>query len=347
MSRRSIPSLPSWSEAADFVREVGVFYDLTLARMPPVSRVRAMARVARNQFGPWRGPTNLLIAVTDRCQCACRHCGIRRSCEGGRDLPLADIRRILSEFRALGGVKFFVFGGEPLLRNDVAQIVAHATSLGLATVLNTNGILLDAARARELARAGLCVVEVSLDSVDPDRFAAMRGSPGILQRVTEAIRTSRAAGLPVGAITYAYRENLHGGLADIAAFCRREGVRSVRVLEPIASGRWESAHKEVLTPDELALLARQMVPGFVHGESQGRKAGVCSAVRGDMLHVGADGRIQPCAYVPHRLGNALEEPLSAILPRLAALRQYGIERPGCPVNDPEFRRRFGLPVEAK
>ncbi len=345
MSRLPTVSLPSWSEAVDWLREVQVFYDLTMARMPPVPRARAMLRVARNQWGPWHGPTNLLIAVTDRCQCSCRHCGIRRSCNGGQDLPLGEIRRILQEFRDLGGVKFFVFGGEPLLRDDVAEIVRYATSLGLATVLNTNGLLLDAGRARELARAGLCVAELSLDSVDPERFARMRGVPGILDKVTAAIRHCRAEGLPVGVITYAYRENLDGGLQAIAGYCRREGVRAVRVLEPIAAGRWESAHSEILTADELERLAGMMIPGFVHGESQGRKAGVCSAVKGDMLHVGADGRIQPCAYVPHPLGNALREPLSAVLPRLAELRRYGMARPGCPVNDPEFRRRFGLPLE--
>lgn len=322
-------------------REVRQYYDMTFSSMSPVQRALAMMRILRNQAGPWRGPSNLLVAVTDRCQCSCRHCGVHGTGAKGGDLPLETIRSILSQFRALGGVKFFIFGGEPLLRDDVVEIASAATDLGLSSVLNTNGIRMTPALAADLKKAGLCTAEFSLDSTDPKKFGELRGYPGILQHVVDAIHCCQDAGLVVGVITYAYRENLSGGLRDIIEMCRKEGIRGVRILEPITAGRWASATEQALHPDEMELLEQHLEPGFVYGESQGRDAGVCSAVRGDMVHVCADGTVQACAYVPHPLGNVLETPLADIVLRLEELRDYGHEHPGCPVNDPAFRKRFG------
>jgi len=325
-------------------KEVRQYYDMTFSGMPPVQRSLAMMRVLRNQAGPWRGPSNILIAVTNRCQCSCRHCGVHGTGTDSKsgDLPLEDIRSILTQFRALGGVKFFIFGGEPLLRNDVVEITSMATELGLSSALNTNGIRMTPSLAAALHEAGLCTVEFSLDSADSRTFGQLRGYQGILEHVLDAIRCCRDAGLVVGVITYAYRENLRGGLRDIIELSREEGVRGVRILEPITAGRWMSAADQALTPDEMNILEQHLEPGFVYGESQGREAGVCSAIRGDMMHVSADGTVQPCAYVPHPLGNVLETPLAGIVPRLEELREYGHSHPGCPMNDPAFRKRFDI-----
>ena len=83
----------------------------------------------------------------------------------GREMSLADVKRILRVFKEDARIPFFSFtGGEPLLRADLEDMIRHARSLGLQVNLVTNGTLADVPRARSLFRAGLQTAQVSLES---------------------------------------------------------------------------------------------------------------------------------------------------------------------------------------
>ncbi len=122
--------------------------------------------------------------VTHRCNLNCRYCcdgdgqTVRRGSDPG--VGLADAKRLLSILRQAGDT-LDVTGGEPLLRQDLEEILAHAASIGLRTVLNTKGIGL-AGRPELLRYADVLVF--SLDTLNSELLAGLIGRP---RRVAEEI----------------------------------------------------------------------------------------------------------------------------------------------------------------
>ncbi len=113
-------------------------------------------------------------------------------------MSLAELRRIVAAFRALGVEKIRLTGGEPLLRADVPELIRMLkTELGVPDVaLTTNGWLLEKL-AGALKAAGLDRLNVSLDSLDPAVAGRMNGLGFSPERVLRGIDAATAAGLPV------------------------------------------------------------------------------------------------------------------------------------------------------
>jgi MoaA/NifB/PqqE/SkfB family radical SAM enzyme len=112
------------------------------------------------------------------CNLKCEMCNHWRDV---REPPLSIARftAVLDELAGLGCRKIHFSGGEPLLRPQVPDLIAHATALGMRVTLTTNGTLVDKALAKRLVESGLRGVNVSIDSPDRrvhDRVRGVRGS---------------------------------------------------------------------------------------------------------------------------------------------------------------------------
>jgi cyclic pyranopterin phosphate synthase len=127
--------------------------------------------VLTDTFG--RPVTNLRVSVTQRCNLQCIYCHAEGERSPEAELPLEDIREILRVAATLGirSVKFT--GGEPLVREDILEIVRAAPG-GLESSMTTNATLLEG-YARDLKEAGLSRINVSLDSLDPACYRDITG----------------------------------------------------------------------------------------------------------------------------------------------------------------------------
>src|SRR5215831_7829669 len=152
----------------------------------------------RDKYG--RFITDLRVSVTDRCNYRCVYC--RTGNEGAlyADLPFADYLRIVKIFVQLGIEKVRITGGEPLLRNGLVDFVRELAKLrtadghSLDLAVTTNGHLLPDLAA-PLKAAGLRRVTVSMDAVDPDRFARITRVANGFANVLAGIRAAKRAGL--------------------------------------------------------------------------------------------------------------------------------------------------------
>ncbi len=133
-------------------------------------------------------PVYIHYGITHRCNLRCRMCLIGRDEIREEDeLSLQEIDRAARLLRRMGAVYISLGGGEPLLRRDIAAVVRIFRSRGFMVRLLTNGILAREETVRELARAGLREVSVSLDTLDPDKQAYLCAAPEMTEHPTRSI----------------------------------------------------------------------------------------------------------------------------------------------------------------
>ena len=113
------------------------------------------------------------LNITDNCNMRCVMCNSWRT-TSREELSTGEWKAVIRQLRD-EGIRYVGFaGGEPLLRKDLPELVAHATTLGLHTELTTSGYLWDEARAQSLVNAGLKSVVISIDGVE-EGYEAIRG----------------------------------------------------------------------------------------------------------------------------------------------------------------------------
>src|SRR5579859_3508641 len=271
-----------------------------------------------DKFG--RAITDLRISVTDRCNYKCVYC--RTGNEGAfyGELPFPDYLRMARVLVSLGIKKVRLTGGEPLLRRGIVDFVAQLTTLRaqdgdeLDIAITTNGHLL-ADMAQPLKDAGLHRITVSMDAVDPDRFARITRVPNGYDHVLAGIRASRRAGLwPVKVNCVLMRGFNEDQIIPFGMFAREEGV-IVRFIEfmPLGEDRvWSPTI--VITLDEILKRMGEYRPlvEIPHGLSETARryrfddgvgeigiiapvshpfCGHCSRIR-----ITSDGKIRTCLF---------------------------------------------------
>jgi len=179
---------------------------------------------------------DLRISITDRCNYKCVYC--RTGNEGAlyAELPFSDYFRMARVFASLGITKIRLTGGEPLLRGGIVNFVRDLSQLRttegepLDIAVTTNGHLLPE-MAQPLKDAGLHRVTVSMDAVDPDRFARITRVPNGYDNVLAGIRAARRVGLePVKVNCVLLRGFNEDQIIPFGMFAREEGV-VVRFIE--------------------------------------------------------------------------------------------------------------------
>jgi len=174
-----------------------------------------------DSFG--RPVTGLRIALTPRCNLKCIYCHHEGEVGPREEIPdemVVNVARAAAEL----GVRSLKFtGGEPLLRKDLADLISQMPQ-DLDISLTTNGVFL-ADQAESLAKAGLDRVNVSLDSLNPEKYCAITGGKvGDLERVLAGIDSAKRAGLePIKLNVVVLKEN-ESEIPDLMDFSRRKGV---------------------------------------------------------------------------------------------------------------------------
>ncbi|MGC4121370.1 MAG: radical SAM protein [Myxococcales bacterium] len=297
-------------------------------------RLLAVRRDAARRARLFNEPslTYLFWESTLRCNLRCAHCG--SSCEARtplEELKTAEVLRIVDSIAEdFDAKRIFVSitGGEPLLRDDLYEVVERMTKHGMRSCVVTNGTLLGPEQAKRLYDAGMRTVSVSVDGLE-ESHEAVRGK-NTWRRALAGIGAARAAGMrTVEAITCVRPANLKE-LSRIEAVVREAGAHLYRVITIDRMGRLGSGVGELwLEPPQVRELldwveerrrataaVRFSCGGFlgVRRELAVRPgdgqcfAGLCVA------SILADGQVGACPSLPRdwAQGSAREERFSTI-----------------------------------
>lgn len=256
------------------------------------------------------------VNLLNRCNQACPMCGVHEGPD--HDLPLAELERALLGLRRAGVAVVEISGGEPFLRRDLPEVIGLADRVGMLFTFNTNGTAMDERSLAALSGArGLLQVALSLDSLDRERYRALRGRDH-LQQALSALERLRTARLP-GAlkVNFAMSRLNDDETPAMLAFAQARGV----FLSVFPVNQGPGAHRSASGAgfaataeerermarrfDELAALRRRGAPLW---ETSGFYAAAARFLRGEplapcgagrlFLDVRADGSIAPCIELP-------------------------------------------------
>lgn len=196
----------------------------------------------------------LMVEVTGRCNLKCRHCYLGEPVASDMDPSL--FRRLTEEFEEMGGLRFIVTGGEPLLHPRWEELVACLPGKGFRSVLVTNGVLLPGTAEEMLP---FHEIQISLDGLE-EGHDHLRGR-GSFHRALQGLRHVRELGKEVSVATVVHSHNLNE-LEELGDLLRREGVSAWTLEYPVPEGRL-ARDSELLVPLEEALphLERGWGPG--------------------------------------------------------------------------------------
>jgi cyclic pyranopterin phosphate synthase len=304
--------------------------------------------------GHGRRVRDLRISVTDRCNLRCTYC---MPAEGLPWLPrdevltyeeLARIARVCVERWGFDAIR--ITGGEPTLRADIESFVAMLAPLGVDLAMTTNAIrLVDL--AEPLREAGLTRVNISLDTLRPERFREITRRND-LERTIAGIDAAIAAGLdPVKVNAVVMRGVNDDEVVDLAAFARDRGV-GLRFIEfmPLDAEQGWSLDRVVPAREILErvhavfpLAAEPRVhPGhvepaerFEYADGRGDVGVIASVTEPfcgdcDRVRVTADGRLRTCLFAldEHDLrvllrGGADDDAIAAAIERAVGAKWAG------------------------
>ncbi len=180
---------------------------------------------------PLPPPMGLLAELTHRCSLRCPYSSNpleldRRS----QELSTAEWKRLIDEAAALGVLHIYFSGGEPMLRRDIAELVAHARDAGLYTNMITSGVGFQPAVLDAVAEAGLDHIQLSVQAIDARTCDRVAGYEGAAERKRIVAAAIARLGLRLTVNAVIHRENVH----EIPAF--------VELAEAWDAARIEIAH---------------------------------------------------------------------------------------------------------
>jgi putative heme d1 biosynthesis radical SAM protein NirJ2 len=267
--------------------------------------------------------------TTNACNLYCKHCYRESGARAAEELNTDEGFKLIDEI-ARAGFKIMIFsGGEPLMRDDIYELVHYAARSGLRPVLGSNGTLITPGVAADLKEAGAMAVGISLDSTDPAKHDAFRSSTGAWQAAVDGMRACREAGLPFQVHTTVLEWN-NEEIEDLTDLSVDLGARGHHIFFMVPAGRAVNIEAETLRAEQYEQLLRRIITkqGQVDIELKptcapqfmriARQMGVkmrfsrgCLAGTSYCI-ISPRGDVQPCAYLNIPLGNVRQTPFDEI-----------------------------------
>jgi radical SAM protein with 4Fe4S-binding SPASM domain len=271
-------------------------------------------------------PVHPVWEVTSRCNLSCEHCHARAGEEEtANELTTEDGKRlVIDRLAEVPDFRSLVFsGGEPLVREDLFELVAHSKRRGFSPIIATNATLITPDVARRLKRSGALGIAASIDSMRDSVHDAFRSRVGALRLAKDGIANASAEGMYVQINITASKIN-KSEIPDIIGFADELRAHVILLYQFIPSGRGAENQALELTAEEFReeiqragamqrdihpVIAPVGLPEYWALLNMSNNGGETSDVlRGcicgnGMFYVKPDGDVWPCAFVPISGGN--------------------------------------------
>jgi radical SAM protein with 4Fe4S-binding SPASM domain len=268
-------------------------------------------------------PLVLSWNVTLKCNLKCSHCYINAKEKSLPDELSTDAAKMLiHQITEVSRPLLILSGGEPLLREDIFEIIRYGADRGLRMGMGSNGMLIDDEVTRRLEDARMGTVAISLDSSIPERHDEFRGVKGCWEHAINAIKSLKNSRIQVQVNCTVTPQN-YDEVDDIMSLAEDLGVENFHLFFLVPTGRGTDI--EDITPrmyedmitSTLAKTTKYKLnikpscaPQFMRVAKQ-KGVDMSRWVRGCMAglyycRIYPSGEVTPCPYMPLNLGNVRE-----------------------------------------
>ena len=329
-------------------------YTLYNPPMPTPAGIRLLEGRLKEKVFHIITPTTVTYAVTYACPCNCEFCSADRfsKARGGAD------RRVLNTEKAknaidqcvdIGCTNITFTGGEPLARKDIFDLIAHVPKDRAICLMFTCGYFLNEENVARLKEAGIFSVNVSIDSIVPEKHENFRRTPGLFSKAWEGAKRLRDAGILIGISTHASHENIIDGTLELLLKkAKNEGFNEVTIFDSMPTGRWLKHPEVILTPEEKKQVV-EMAQKYVAMDGHmgviaqswinGPKGSGCFAGF-FQFYMSAYGDVNPCDFHPISFGNIREKALKEIWDDIINHPEYKKRKWNCRMQSPTFREKY-------
>lgn len=265
-------------------------------------------------------PLQVAWEVTGRCNLNCLYC-LNNSGEKRSELSVSERIRFAKELVSGGIMDVTISGGEPLLLPEIFELLKIFKDGGVKITFLTNGLLLNDEACYKL-KGLVDVIQISLDTLDPDIFRELSNPNVDLKKVLDGIVNAVRHGLPLVIGSVVNKLNYHE-ISGIAEFCLRSGIKQYSLSEMMMMGR-ARANKDRLLIGEaerlavyaqverykglLKITAHEPCISFKLAEKKNNVCD-CSLVS---CSVAYNGDVFPCSYIREKMGSIEENTLKEI-----------------------------------
>jgi len=273
-----------------------------------------------------KAPLTINWALNNSCNFSCRHCYSR--VDTGDELSGAILKECLTKCAKAGVMAVNFGGGEPLLRSDILELARHAADAGFRVSMNSNGYLIDAAKAKALKEAGFAKIGISIDSHLPDVHDDFRGMPGSHKKALAALDYLLAAGIKTSISTVICTFN-HNTIDELIAMARQHGASQLNFHNFKCSGlgmsnkdeldlspaQWKEFYRQAMqrkhecTDIDISLDDPIIASLGMRDSSAMVKGSVCGKLS---LNIKSNGDMTPCGFIPSIIGNIVSDDLKTV-----------------------------------
>ncbi len=273
-----------------------------------------------------KAPLTINWALNNSCNFSCRHCYSR--VDTGDELSSATLKECLTKCAKAGVMAVNFGGGEPLLRHDILELARHAADAGFRVSMNSNGYLIDAAKAASLKEAGFSKIGISIDSHQPDVHDSFRGMPGSHVKALAALNFLKKTGIRTSISTVICTFNFNT-IDELIAMARKHGASQLNFHNFKCSGlgmankdeldlspeQWKDFYIEAMkrkldcTDIDISLDDPIIASLGMRDETAMVKGSVCGKLS---LNIKSNGDMTPCGFIPSIIGNIVTDDLKTV-----------------------------------
>ena len=267
--------------------------------------------------------------VTRECNMKCSHCYINATEKKlANELTTAEGKSLMDQISQVSKPLLILSGGEPLLRQDIYELIQYGASKGLKMGLGSNGSLIDDTAAGKLKAAGIATVSISLDSHIPAQHYEFRGVTGAWEKAVNACKVLRKNNVLVQVNTTLTQQN-YSQIDDIMSLSEKIGVENFHLFFLVPTGLGAKLadispqkYEDMIT-NTFAKVSKHSLnvrpscaPQFMR-IAKGMGLDMRQWVRGCLAglyycRVYPNGDVTPCPYLPIKLGNVREKSFKEI-----------------------------------
>ncbi len=298
----------------------------------PVFALRMVRNYAKAFCKPNRPPLRFVdIAVTYSCNMRCKHCSstiLKKP--GQQELTVAQYREIARKLRRAGMLVVNFTGGEPLVRDDLLEIIRVFQPEKLLVAIQTNAKGVTETRLKELKQAGVDSLGISIDGPSPETHDVFRNSPGAFDQAIAALEMGSRMGFNLGISYCLTRQNLHSReRQEMVALSRKyNALLNYNLAVPI--GFWRGKFENLLLAEDrkvIDAMIREHPHTKTDFETNYFRKG-CGAIK-EKLYVTAYGEVMPCPFIQVSFGDLLKDEVSEIRQRAFAYGYFQNYAPEC------------------